>query len=66
MRNKKKKRVEKYITLRAVSEKTPPQSSWPITTLATLAEWGRDVWVVACAGARIYRTATKYMRIIYL
>ena len=27
MRKKKKKRVEKYITLRAVSEKTPPQSS---------------------------------------
>ena len=25
-----------------------------------------NVWVVACAGARVYRTATKYMRIIYL
>ena len=37
MRKKKKKRVEKYITPRAVSEKTPPQSSWPITTHATLA-----------------------------
>ena len=37
MRKKKKKSVEKYIPLRAVSEKKPPQSSWPITTLATLA-----------------------------
>ena len=38
MRKKKeKKRVEKYIPLRAVSEKTPPQSSWRITTLATIA-----------------------------
>ena len=26
MRKKKKKRVEKYITLRAVSEKTPPKA----------------------------------------
>ena len=25
-----------------------------------------NVWVVACAGARVYRTATKYMRIIFL
>ena len=37
MRKKKKKRVEKYIPLHAVSEKTLPQSSWPITTLVTLA-----------------------------
>ena len=37
MRENKIKRVEKYITLHAVSEKTLPQSSWPITTLATLA-----------------------------
>ena len=37
MRKKEKKLVEKYITLRAVSEKTLPQSSWPITTHATLA-----------------------------
>ena len=57
---------DKYITHHAASEKTPPQSSWPITTLATLAEWRQNVWVVACAGARIYHTATKYMRIIYL
>ena len=28
--------------------------------------WRRDVWLVAYAGAMIYRTATKYMRIIYL
>ena len=28
MRKKKKKRVENYITPRAVSEKTPPQSNW--------------------------------------
>ena len=63
---KKKKRVEKYITPRAVSEKTPPQSSRPITTHATLAWWRRKFWVVACAGARLYRTGTKYMRIIFL
>ena len=25
----------------------------------------QKVWVGACAGARIYRTGTKYMRIIY-
>ena len=25
-----------------------------------------NVWVVACAGASVYRKATKYMRIIYL
>ena len=31
------KSVEKYITPGEVSEKTPPQSSWPITTHATLA-----------------------------
>ena len=37
MLKKKQKRVQKYITPRAVSKKTPPQSSWPITTLATLA-----------------------------
>ena len=36
MRKKKKKRVEKYIIPRAVSEKKSPQSSWPITTHATL------------------------------
>ena len=66
MRKKKNKRVEKYITPLAVSEKTPPQSSWPITMHATLAKWRRKVWVVACAGARLYRTGTKYMRIIYL
>ena len=48
-----RKKCWKYITLRAASEKTPPQSSLPITTLATLAEWRRNVWVVACAGARI-------------
>ena len=28
-------------------------------------QWSHNVWVVACAGARIYRTGTKYMRIIY-
>ena len=37
MRKKKKKRVEKYNTPRAVSEKTPPQSSGPITMHATFA-----------------------------
>ena len=66
MRKKKKKLVEKYITLRAVSEKTLPQKSWPVTTLATMGQRRHNVWVVACAGARVYRTATKYMRIIYL
>ena len=25
-----------------------------------------NVWVVACAGASVYRKATKYMHIIYL
>ena len=25
-----------------------------------------NVWVVACVGTRVYRIATKYMRIIYL
>ena len=58
--------VEKYITLRAVSDKTLPQKSWPITTLATMGQRRHNVWVVACAGARVYRTATKYMRIIFL
>ena len=38
MRKKKKKLVEKYITLRAVSEKTLPPKSWPITTLATMGQ----------------------------
>ena len=60
-----KKLVEKYITLRAVSENTPPPKSWPITTLATMGQRSHNDWVVACAGARIYRTGTKYMRIIY-
>ena len=36
-KKKKKKRVEKYNTPRAVSEKTPPQSSGPITMHATFA-----------------------------
>ena len=66
MRKKKKKLVEKYITLPAVSEKTLPQKIWPITMLATLGQRRHNVWVVACAGARVYRAATKYMRIIYL
>ena len=67
MRKKKKKLIEKYITLRAFSEKTLPQKSWPITTLATTGQRRHNVWVVACASARVYRTAaTKYMRIIYL
>ena len=65
MHKKEKTRAEKYITPRAVSEKTPPQSSWPITTHATLAWWRRKVWVVACAGARIYRTGTKYMLLLW-
>ena len=30
-----------------------------------MGQWSHNVWVVACAGARIYRTGTKYMRIIY-
>ena len=64
MRNK-KKTVEKYITLRAVSEKTPPPKCWPITTLATMGQRSHNVWVVACAGDGIYRTGTKYMRNIY-
>ena len=34
--------------------------------LATMGQRRHNVWVVACAGARVYRTATKYMRIIYL
>ena len=66
MRKKKKKLVDKYITFRVVSEKTLSQKSWPITTLATTGQQRHNVWVVACAGARVYRTATKYMRIIYL
>ena len=49
-----------------VSENTLPQKSWPITTLATMGQRRHNVWVVACAGARVYRKATKYMRIIYL
>ena len=65
MRKKKKKLVEKYISLRAVSEKALPPKSWPITTLATMGQRRHNVWVVACAGARVYRRATKYMRIIY-
>ena len=66
MRKKKKKLVEKYITLRAFSEKTLPQKSWPITMLATMGQRRHNVWLVACAGARLYRTGTKYMRIIFL
>ena len=66
MRKKKKYVFKKYITLFVVAEKTLPRSSWPITTFATLAQWRRNVWVVACASARIYRTDTNYMRIIYL
>ena len=66
MRKKKKKLVEKYITLRVVSENTLPPKSWPITMLATMGQRRHNVWVVACAGARVYRKATKYMRIIYL
>ena len=64
MRNK-NKNAEKYIILRVVSEKTPPHKSWPITTLATMGQRSHIVWVVACVGARIYRTGTKYMRTIY-
>ena len=45
MRKKKKKLVEKYITLRAVSDKTLPQKSWPITTLATMGQRRHNVWV---------------------
>ena len=66
MRKKKKKLDEKYITLRVVSENTLPQKSWPITTLATMGQRRHNVWVVACAGARVFRKATKYMRILYL
>ena len=66
MRKKKKKLVEKYITFRVVSEKTLPQKNWPITTLPTMGQRHHNVWVVACAGTRVYRTATKYMHIIYL
>ena len=66
MRKKKKKLFEKYITLRAFSEKTLPQKSWPITTLATMGQWRHNVWVVAYVGARLYRTGTKCMRIIFL
>ena len=43
MRKKKKKLVEKYITLRAVSEKTLPKKSWPITTLATMGQRRHNV-----------------------
>ena len=66
MHNNETKSVEKYITLRAVSEKTPPPKNWPITTLATMGQRRHNVWVAAYAGARVYRTANKYMRIIYL
>ena len=61
-----KKNVLKDTVLRVVSENTPPPKSWPVTTLATMGQQSYSVWVVACAGARIYRIGTKYMRIIYV
>ena len=66
MRKKKKKTCWKIHYFPWVSEKTLSQKSWPITTLATTGQRRHNVWVVACAGARVYRRATKYMRIIYL
>ena len=63
---KRKNSVEKCISLCVVSEKTPPQCSQSSRNSRNLSLVDRDVWEVACAGARIYRTSTKYMRIIYL
>ena len=37
-----------------------------MSMLASLVELRRNIWVMACAGAGVYRLATKYMRIIYL
>ena len=37
-----------------------------MSTLASLVELRQNIWVMAYAGAGIYRIATKYMRIIYL
>ena len=67
MRKKKKKTCWKihYFPC-GFREDTAQKKSWPITTLATTGQRRHNVWVVARAGARVYHTATKYMRIIYL
>ena len=66
MRKKKKKTCWKIHYSPCSFREDTAQKSWPITTLATMGQRRHNVWVVACAGARVYRTATKYMRIIYL
>ena len=56
--NVRNKSVEKYIILCVASEKTPPQSSWPITALATMGWQRQNVWLAACA--MIYRCNMLY------
>ena len=66
MRKKKKNLLKNTLLSVRFQRRHCPKKSWPITTLATMGQRRHNVWVVACAGARVYRTATKYMRIIYL
>ena len=47
---KKNKNAEKNIVFRA--EKTPPQISWPITTLATMVQLRHNIWGRGSMGAR--------------
>ena len=65
MCKRKKKALKNIYSPRGFREDTTTQNSWPITTLSNHGPAETKCLSGPCAGVRIYRTATKYMRIIY-